>query len=292
MSTLAQENLLSEKDCIAKTLSLGGGVVQLPDPNTVVQWEVNPVYLPSVSGDCIEAYFNDLNNELGIKANECKALRLGKGLALSGHVLDLHYSGISSFVNQCFVKSRCVRQTCLRELPYKNWVIIEKNGGKVHNAYCSCFGGISGCCKHIAALLYSLLEISEKGLNQACTSKKQEWGRTKRFHEPDFLPEIPIKRLSSNCEIEEIEPRKKRFLFDPRAPSDRNPEGKCVFNLKKLAMIGNGNSAILKHLGIGIENTVNIESDQNVVLEEEVATTQIPLAPTEIAETLKKITLI
>ena len=83
------------KEEIARKLVLGNGVIQLPNPETIPQWEVDPVNFPTISGDNIESYFNDVNKEIGIEAKERKAIRLGKGLALSGHVLDVQYTGIN-----------------------------------------------------------------------------------------------------------------------------------------------------------------------------------------------------
>lgn len=176
------------------------------------------------------------------------------------------------------------RQTNVKELPYNSWVILNKHSSQIHGAYCTCVSGLSGVCKHVAALLYCLVEVAEKGLNLSCTSKTRQWGKYKKFHEPEFLPQIPIKRLKSNCEIEEIGPRKSRFLFDPRAPCDRNPSGDCVFNLQKLALITNGNAAIIKHLGVNASRACPSESDANVENEEEVVTAPIPLPIVELAD--------
>ena len=144
----------------------------------------------------------------------------------------------------------------------------------------------------MSALLYSLLEICEKGANLACTSKKQVWGKAKKFHEPDFLPQIPVKRFKSDGNIEQIDNNPKRFTFDPRAPCDRNPTGKCVFNLNQLAIVTNGDAAILKHLGVKVESQCTVECDANVECTEEVTTTQTPLPFLEQCEIIIKMTQI
>lgn len=94
------------KDSIAQKLCLANGTIQLPNPDTISQWEVDLANIPTVDGDCIEAYFNNVNREFSIQAKECKALRLGKGLSISGHVIDLKYSGINTLSPCGFVKSK------------------------------------------------------------------------------------------------------------------------------------------------------------------------------------------
>ena len=141
-------------------LMLDDGMVRLPNPVSISNWEMDPVDLPTITKDCVENYFTKANNELGVYSKNCEALKLGKGLYLSKHVGDILYSAISANLMYAFVKTTCVRQTCLRDDPYNLWIIIHKNFGTINGAYCACVGGITGCCKHVAALLYSLIEYT------------------------------------------------------------------------------------------------------------------------------------
>ena len=168
------------KEAIYQKLSFANGIIQLPHPDTITQWELDPVYLPTVSGNDVDSYFQQENSNLNLNPSSCKAIKLGKGLALSGHVQEILYAGIEASVPYCFVKSRCVRQTFLRENPYHLWVIIKKDSGLVCEGYCSCVGGITGTCKHVAALLYCLVDIAVQGKNLACTSKKTSVGKIEK----------------------------------------------------------------------------------------------------------------
>ena len=48
------------------------------------------------------------------------------------------------------------------------------------SAQCTCKAGANGYCKHVGALLYTILDFSESGLKQiplntSCTEKPQQW---------------------------------------------------------------------------------------------------------------------
>ena len=284
MSTIALGEFDSNHN-VEKKLILENGVIQVPHPDALTNWEIDTVNLPPVSSDCIDSYFRQVNKEIGIDSKNCEALKLGKGLVLSKHIGQIFYCPISPNLSYCFIKSTCVRQTCLRENPYNLWVIVQKKTGIVSGAYCSCVGGVLGCCKHVAGLLYSLKQITEKGENVACTSKPRAWGKYKKFHEPDYVCNIRIKRCSSNS-VEEFSPKKKsRFEFDPRAPSDRNDDSDDL-GLKDLAMITKGNSAILYHLGFNSEQNSCPYSDSNVVHEEVISGKAHPKSLLEISKNI------
>ena len=55
------------------------------------------------------------------------------------------------------------------------------------SAQCTCKAGANGYCKHVGALLYAILDFSERGLKQipqniSCTDKPQQW------HKPTKKP--------------------------------------------------------------------------------------------------------
>lgn len=231
------------------------------------------MYLPRITTQDVDWYFEKSNQDLKLFPSTSKAIKLGKGLEQSGHLQEIFYSGIDVCSPYCFVKTKCVHQTCLRDPPCDLWVIINKSSCSVHDAYCSCTGVITGTCKHVGALLYRLVSITEKGDNVAYISKKQAWGKNKRFHEPDFLTEIPRKRFSSSCEVENVEPKTGRLGFDPRAAKDRS---ETKWDWSKLEKITEGQCAVLKHVDSKLKRAYPVESSKNVVREETVQSRDVP----------------
>ena len=63
-------------------------------------------------------------------------------------------------------------------------VALSKSTGYVIGTRCKCKAGAGGCCKHVAALLFNILDYVELGLyaipeDKTCTDKPQQWNRPK-----------------------------------------------------------------------------------------------------------------
>ena len=275
-------------DTVQDKLVLENGLITLPNPASLENWELGCYSVPAVSKQEVEHYFKQVNSDLGIYAKECEAIKLGKGLSMSNHVGGILYHGISPNIGYCFVKSTVVRQTCLREQPYTVWAILGKENAEIYGAYCNCIGGITGSCKHVAALLYSLLVIIQKGGNVACTSKAQTWHKSVKFHEPKFVKNIQIRKVKCNLEIDEFVKSSRRYGFDPRAPCDRDNSGDCKFDLASLAKLTNGKAAILKILSVEQPRQIQVESDDNVLNYESVESATLPSALPNLAAKLKQ----
>ena len=69
---------------------------------------------------------------------------------------------------------------------YSTSVCLHKLNSSVIGARCRCKAGAGGCCKHVAALLYYILDISNLHLkhipnDRTCTDKPQQWNVAKEF---------------------------------------------------------------------------------------------------------------
>ena len=76
-----------------------------------------------------------------------------------------------------------------RKKTYRTKVRLRKNTAEVDGAYCNCKAGANGYCKHVGAVLYSILDFVESGFeeippNKSCTEKPQEWHKP-RGQNPD-----------------------------------------------------------------------------------------------------------
>ena len=68
---------------------------------------------------------------------------------------------------------------------YSTIVSLGELSGYVVGAQCSCKAGAGGCCKHVAELLYSILDYVELGLkdipqDKSCTEQPQQWHKPKK----------------------------------------------------------------------------------------------------------------
>lgn len=90
-----------------------------------------------------------------------------------------------------------------------------KVDGEVEYAKCSCKGGQGGCWKHVAALLYTVLDFVNLNLQQipeelTCTQVGQKWS----------VPSGSSKTLDKTVKVEELlfekadvnKPKKRRYL--------------------------------------------------------------------------------
>ena len=136
---------IDKNECIDITihnkLLVENGLVRLPNPESLNDWEDGYASIPDIKSDVVDSYFGRINSGLGLSTNGGQSLCLGKGLALSGHVMNVQYHGISPRIGYCYVKSTVARQVHYKEIPYTVWTILDKQTGKPHTAYCNCPGG-------------------------------------------------------------------------------------------------------------------------------------------------------
>ena len=131
---------------IHNKLYVENGLVRLPNPDTLQDWENGVSSVPDISSGVVEKFFADMNSKIGISTNGGHSLALGKGLSLSGHVLNVQYHGISPNIGYCFIKADVRRQVHHSEHPYSVWAILRKDRGQPQSLYCQCPGGYVFTC--------------------------------------------------------------------------------------------------------------------------------------------------
>ncbi|KAJ8026675.1 hypothetical protein HOLleu_31581 [Holothuria leucospilota] len=97
----AAEEIASSK---CNKLILDGGLIKLPRPETLAEWESSLSSLPDLTRSRMETYITSVGRKLGSKGS--KTLGLGKGLYLSNHVTDVEFHGVSPNINYCFVRAK------------------------------------------------------------------------------------------------------------------------------------------------------------------------------------------
>ena len=242
----------NEAFSIQQKLVLENGIINLPNPDALDSWQLGQFNMPDVNPNCVEDYFRRINKNRGEYTTE-EALRLGKELCMSGHVDTLLHHEISPNIYYCFVKTEVIEETNTANPPYKVWIIVREIEGAVEAAYCSCAGGIAGSCKHVAAVLYTMLVTTGHEISIPCTSRPQTRKTLVELNapvRPNAIRRSKRMRLRSDYDTERKGPKSSLANFDPRAPADRTPSDIWSFDLEELARITGGNAAILCSLGI------------------------------------------
>ncbi|CAH1263009.1 Hypp2612 [Branchiostoma lanceolatum] len=236
------------------------------------------------------------NRAIDISTGGRESLRDGKSLYVSGHIGSVQYHGVGGNIPYCFMRSVCIRETSLREVPYKLWIIIHKEKQALVESFCTCPAGLRGTCKHVSALCHYIIAIAARGENTAVTEQRQTWNAPpKNLHPPEFMHNINIRKVQGNCVIENEERRPKRFKYDPRAPNDRGERSIYQLDMDGLRDATNGAAGILTYFPGVPDNQEPCMADLSVVLEEIVEHEPVACLPptlTEMAKTASQSSLL
>ena len=101
----------------------------------------------------------------------------------------------------------------MKNIEYNVYIHLDQHSGDVVYANCNCKAGQGGCCKHIAALLYTLLDYANMDFLEilpdlTCTQAGQKW------HVPSGATSIPPKAFKfDDLTFEKIEEKKRKRSF-------------------------------------------------------------------------------
>ena len=107
-----------------------------------------------------------------------KSKREGYALFKAGHVQKVKFNA-TSHQHVCFFESK-VKASMTKNKLYRTRVSLRKETAGVRSGYCNCKAGATGTCKHIGALLFTILDFVESELDQippdtTCTERPQQW---------------------------------------------------------------------------------------------------------------------
>ena len=104
---------------------------------------------------------------------------------------------------KCLIKATV--HATMKQKSYVVYVHLNQATGEVVHGHCLCKAGKGGCCKHVAALLFQVidyiqLELSEVPDDLTCTQLLQQWHvpRTDELDEPVLYEDIKFEKAS--CE--------------------------------------------------------------------------------------------
>ncbi|XP_052820540.1 uncharacterized protein LOC128246395 [Mya arenaria] len=85
---------------------------------------------------------------------------------------------------------------------YSCWIMMKNSDeGSIQSAYCSCKGGIDGCCRHVVATLFEVLDFVKDFKKTSCTSGPCMWVR--RASQANQLGKpIPASQLETSIMVE------------------------------------------------------------------------------------------
>ena len=165
-------------------------------------WTKNLDGLPQFSYDHLFAHL--LSNSTTVAANQkssakktykttgaMKHKEAGYRLFQDDHVQRLKFNPGNIDQNLCFF-SALVQASFKTSVHYSASICLYRSNGAVCGAHCKCKAGGGGCCKHVAALLYCVLDYSERQLqvipdHKTCTDKPQQWNIAKNSTEGPIL---------------------------------------------------------------------------------------------------------
>ena len=96
-------------------------------------------------------------------------------------VREIYYHVVSERSCQCILKCKILPSQQVSIKPYDVWAIIEKDqidkpGGKIYSAYCTCTAGLQGGCNHVVAMLFKIESAVATGAtNPSKTTTNHTW---------------------------------------------------------------------------------------------------------------------
>jgi hypothetical protein len=106
-------------------------------------------------------------------------MKKGYGLWKEGHAKNTAVKpNVSTSKLLFLVKARV--SASMKSVSYQVYVHLNQINGEVEYAKCCCKADQGGCCKHVAALLYTILDFANLNLQNipvelTCTQLPQKW---------------------------------------------------------------------------------------------------------------------
>lgn len=147
-----------------------------------------------------------------IAPNAYRNMKKGYGLWKEGYVRNILVKANTVARTRFFLVKAKVSAS-MKSIQYLVYVHLNQESGDVEYAKCCCKAGQGGCCKHVAALLYTLLDFVNLNLHQipqelTCTQVAQKWS----------VPSDSSKTLKKAVKFEELSFEKAEFNKTSKRP--------------------------------------------------------------------------
>ncbi|KAL5010742.1 hypothetical protein ScPMuIL_013047 [Solemya velum] len=130
-------------------------------------WENSVKHIPSVrNADLYNYLVLNRNRNFNAKSTKAKRQLKAKVFNENKHVHSIKFHSIGSKCSHSYVKCKVIHSlstgTEKQKPDYDVWVCLLTMSGQLHAAGCTCTAGEGESCNHIAALLYALINITDK----------------------------------------------------------------------------------------------------------------------------------
>lgn len=125
-----------------------------------------------------------------------------KGNYMADHILNIREVRRAG---TCSINAQCIREMSLSNDPYSVELVLDPDTRSVADARCSCQAGVTGMCKHTAALVLAVNTERSSG----CTDDTQKW------HKPSQkLQELYPKGETVQQMVQGKKAERRNFLVD------------------------------------------------------------------------------
>ena len=142
-------------------------------------WTTELRHLPTISHKQIHKYFVSYKDEDRLERGATKHKIAGYQLFKEGYVKGMKVKPNVDANIQIFIV-KCFDVASMKKFRYQTYIHLCQKSGAVCYAKCNCKAGAGGCCKHVAAVLYQLVEYTQLCLSsiptdKTCTDVLQIW---------------------------------------------------------------------------------------------------------------------
>ena len=145
------------------------------------EWTRNLRSIPPFTHELLKQYLiTDTLGKQGKPPNAHKHKKYGYQLFKEKMVTKLQVKPDILKGTERFFLVKCNVHASMKKVQYTVYVHFHQDTGKVSTASCSCVAGQGGLCKHVAALLYQILDFIQLELTEVpddltCTQLLQQW---------------------------------------------------------------------------------------------------------------------
>ena len=174
-----------------------------------IQWKRNLSGIPPFTHALLKRYLiTDESSKLGKPPNAHKHKKYGYQLFKDKMVTQVVIKANVLKGTETFFLFKSVVHASMKKAHYTVYVHLHQDSDKVSCASCTCTAGKGGCCKHVAALLFQILdyiqlELTEVPDDLTCTQLLQQWhvpNTSEKLNAAVLCDEVKMSKPTSKTE--------------------------------------------------------------------------------------------
>ena len=152
MEFLPVENIPTQKQPVLTVISHASSSVV---DNSLRYWTKGLTVIPNITHEFLNTYFT------AEATNALKHKTLGYQLFKDGYVKNMRVKLNVPDETEMLFLVKCDVTACMRKIIYHVQIHLSQLSGSVLSGNCNYKSGLSGCCKHVVAALYTSLLTSK-----------------------------------------------------------------------------------------------------------------------------------